>query len=157
MYATGNNTPALVPVSTTPISKDYVLSGNTTYYISITGGLSFTCYQLSVNPAVASRTGNGNLYTEKSRPALPVTDILIARVYPNPHQGNLTLQIESPEDGMASIQLLSANGRLITTKNEMLLKGRENTVDFSNIREAILFYRVRLGKHSANGKIIGPK
>ena len=157
MYASGNNTPALIPVSTTPISKDYVLAGNITYYISITGGLSYTCYQLSVNPAVATRTGNGNLYTEKSKPEIPAIEILIARVYPNPHQGNFTLQIESPEDGIASIQLLSADGRLITTKNEMLFKGRENTVAFSNIREAVLFYRVRLGKHSTNGKIIGPK
>ena len=91
----------------------------------------------------------------QSDPELEVTDLLKARVYPNPHQGNFNLQIESPEDGMATIQLFSADGRLITIKQAMLFKGKSNTVAFTNIREAVLFYRVRVGKHSANGKIIG--
>ncbi len=155
MYATGNNTPALVPVSTTPISKDYVLAGSTTYYISITGGLSFTCYQLSVNPVVASRTGNGNLYTEKSKPALHVTDILIARVYPNPHLGNFTLQIESPEDGMATIELFNSIGQIVIERKSAVTKGKGNSIQFNNVREAILHYRVKIDRQIVNGKIIG--
>ena len=75
--------------------------------------------------------------------------------YPNPHRGSFTLRIESPEDGMAVIELYAADGKLKKTQQAILLKGTSNTVFFTNIREAILFYRVRLGKHAANGKIIG--
>ncbi len=86
---------------------------------------------------------------------MPVTEKLRATVFPNPHQGSFTLQIDSPEEGMALIQLLDANGRLVATRNKMLLKGNVNTVSYNNIRESVLFYRIILNKHNINGKIIG--
>ncbi len=158
MYVAGNNTPALVPVpgSITPVSKSYSLSGNTTYYISVTGGLSYSCYQLAVSIAMAAKSVEPD-YTEKSRTVDTDSEKLKAIAFPNPHQGNFTLQIESPETGMVSIQLLSADGRMVTTRNVQLFKGKSNTVTFTNMKEAVLFYRVRIGNHSANGKIIGPE
>lgn len=157
MYTAGNNTPALVPQpgSITSVSKSYSLSGNTTYYISVTGGLSYTCYQLAVSIPLELEFREP-VYTEKNKPPIIVSESMIAKVFPNPHQGNFTLEVQSPENGMASIELLSADGRLISVKNVMLYKGKANTVAFNNIRDAVLIYRVRLGKHTASGKIIGP-
>ena len=57
---------------------------------------------------------------------------------------------------MAIIQLIGADGRMIITKNVMLFKGKVNKVSFTNIRQAELFYRIRLENFSASGKVIGP-
>ena len=104
---------------------------------------------------MASRSSEPG-YIEKNKPTDLVSENLKAMVFPNPHQGNFTLKIESPEDGMAVIQLLSADGRLKTVKNVMLHKGNSNTIPFSNVRESMLFYSIIIGKYTANGKIIGP-
>ena len=143
------------PASSTATTKTYnLLAANTVYYIKISGTVaSFVCYNLMVNTGTAPLQINKNLITGD----VPVNtvDNLKASVFPNPHQGHFTLQVASPEDGMAVIELYAADGKLIKKQQAILLKGTSNTVFFTNIREAILFYRVRLGKHAANGKIIG--
>ncbi|MBL0182867.1 MAG: hypothetical protein IPP96_11490 [Chitinophagaceae bacterium] len=58
IYPAGNNAAALVPVSTTATTKEYVLAANTLYYAGITGGLSYTCYNLSVNAGSQPFTRN---------------------------------------------------------------------------------------------------
>lgn len=156
MYPAGNNVPALIPVSSTSTSKEYVLAGNTTYYISVTGGLSYICYQLDVSTVAVPFTKSPKWTQNNEEKEVHETDVLRARVFPNPQQGNFTLQVESPQDGMAAIQLIGADGRLIITKNVMLFKGKANKVAFHNIRQTELLYRVRLGSFSASGKVFGP-
>ena len=156
MYPAGNNVPALVPTNTTATTKEYTLAANTVYYISVTGGLSYICYQLDVSEVAVPFT-KSPIWTQINEiKEVHETDVLRARVFPNPHQGNFTLQVESPEDGMAIIQLIGADGRMIITKNVMLFKGKVNKVSFTNIRQAELFYRIRLENFSASGKVIGP-
>ncbi|MBL0182866.1 MAG: T9SS type A sorting domain-containing protein [Chitinophagaceae bacterium] len=96
------------------------------------------------------------MYTEKNKaPKDKIDDAKLTSVaYPNPHQGSFTLQINSPESGMAVIQLITAEGRLISSTNKMLTKGNENTVSFTNIRDAVLFYRVTVGKQTITGKVL---
>ncbi|MEZ5028415.1 MAG: helix-turn-helix transcriptional regulator [Ferruginibacter sp.] len=54
---------------------------------------------------------------------------------------------------MATIQLITAEGKLLKATNMMLTKGNNNKIAFNNIREAILLYRVIVGNYS-NRKII---
>ncbi len=156
LFPSGNNAPALTPVNVTATSKEYSLAENSTYYIRVTGGLSYVCYNLSVTNGVQARIAQP-LYTQQANPKLDaiVVKNLSAMAYPNPHNGQFTLQISSPESGMSIIQLFDASGRLITTRNKMLLKGNANIESFSNIGEAILFYRISIGKQAVAGKIIG--
>ena len=155
LYPAGNNAAALVPVNTTATTKEYVLAANTLYYAGITGGLSYTCYNLSVN-AVSQPFTTPPVYTEKGKvPKDKVAEVKLTSVaYPNPHQGSFTLQINSPESGMAVIQLITAEGKLISATNKMLTKGNENTVSFTNIRDAVLFYRVTVGNQTITGKVL---
>jgi SprB repeat len=156
MYAAGNNTPALIPVNTTATTKEYALAANTIYYISVTGGLSFTCYNLSVfstsQPFVGQQPNMQNFNTKVPQ---IIPSKLEAVTFPNPHQGNFTLQINSPENGMSVIQLVDAEGRIVSSNNKMLHTGNVNTVKFNNIRQAVLFYRIILDKQTTTGKIIG--
>lgn len=157
LYVTAGNTPALVPVNTTATSKEYVLAANTSYSISIsTTTLSFTCYELSVNPPTTFAETGKNGLKEKGVTAktIQVTETLRSNAYPNPHRGDFTVQINSPVSGMATIQLITAEGKLISATNKMLAKGNSNKVNFTGIREPILFYRVSIGEYSVTGKII---
>lgn len=159
LYAAGNNTPALVPVSTAPGSKTYTLAGATTYYVSVTGGLSFNCYQLQVFatalPISSARTTSSQTVTYSENPVKVETQKLQANVYPNPHHGIFNLQINSPENGWANIELFNGNGQKIISKRIAVKKG-ENTVNFINIKESLLLYKVSIGKQFVIGKVIGP-
>lgn len=157
LYAQGNNTPALVPIATTATTKEYVLAANTTYSISIlTNDLSFTCYTMSVGlPATLASPG----FNEKPNEPLtgkktPIAPSLSSIAYPNPHQGSFRLQIYSPEKGMATIQLMNAEGKLLSSTNKVMEKGNNNSIEFTNIKEHILFYRVILRTKTVSGKII---
>ncbi|MBX2918490.1 MAG: T9SS type A sorting domain-containing protein [Ferruginibacter sp.] len=157
LYVTAGNTPALVPVNTTATSKEYVLAANTSYSIGIsTNTLSFTCYQLSVNPPTTFAETGKNGLNEKGVAAktIQVTETLRSNAYPNPHRGDFTLQVNSPVSGMATVQLITAEGKLLKATNMMLTKGNSNKITFNNIREAILLYRVIVGNYSVTGKII---
>ena len=154
MYPAGNNTPALTPVNSTANSKEYMLSENTTYYISIAGGLSYICYQLSVTPFLLTRP-SAELITEFKLKPTPNFNKLSAKAFPNPHQGNFSLSIESPETGSAKIELWSVDGKQVSSRNIMLLKDGISKVDFTNIQQKVLFYRIILGKNIVQGKIIG--
>lgn len=85
----------------------------------------------------------------------PVIDVLKSTVYPNPHRGSFTLRIESPEEGIGTIEMYNANGQLLSERKVNLIKGKGNVVQYNNMNHAVLFYRVHIGKHIVNGKIIG--
>jgi ELWxxDGT repeat protein len=160
LYATGNNTPALVPTSSTATSKTYSLSGSSTYYVEVTGGLSFVCYNLMIGGGSQSLT---RLPEEKSPGAKDKPgDKLIAEVtalsavaYPNPHQGTFNLRIASPENGLAKIELFSVNGQKFQEKMVSVQKGEANIVPVNLTQNGTVFYRVQIGKYSTNGKVIG--
>ncbi len=153
MYAAGNNVPALVPVSTSPTSKEYVLPGNTTFYISITGGLSYTCYTLVVTPTALPITSiNGNTSNEKNI-VFTVKD-LSATAYPNPHNGTFMLRILAPENGWAKIELFAANGQTLATKSVLMQKGIQNSVPFTVKQHGTIFYSIQFGKYKTTGKVI---
>ena len=123
------------------------------YFIKITSSTpSFFCYQLTIFNGIVLRMSEPFI-TDKGKTTGPVA--LTAIVYPNPHQGNFTLQIESPEDGMATIELFNSIGQIVIERKSAVTKGKGNSIQFNNVREAILHYRVRIGRQIVNGKIIG--
>lgn len=149
IYPPGNNA-ALIPENSTETTKTYTLSGNTTYYISVTGGLSYECYNLTVSPHVVANKSVKNLGVTELTPV-----VLKAVPYPNPHQGQFTLRIESPEDGDGLIQLFTIDGKLLMQKSKTLIKGNSNTIFFNNIKPGMIIYRVSIGKFTYSGKTRG--
>lgn len=150
---TSNGTTIVAAADSSATHKQYNLtSGN--YFVRVTGGPLYHCYQLSITNAVLARGNSGSPADDESA-AKPLIKALLATAFPNPHEGNFTLQIDSPESGMAVIQLLDVNGRIIATRNKMLVKGSGNTEQFTGRRDAVLFFRVITGKQVVTGKIIG--
>jgi ELWxxDGT repeat protein len=163
VYPAGNNTAPLVPVSSATGSKTYFLNGNAVYYISITGTtLSYNCYTLVVNPtALPIARTSGTTETAPASPveyakAVEVSQQLSANVFPNPHHGVFNLVIHSPRSGMAGIELYNAAGQKVITRRVMVNAGN-NTVNFVNIKESLLLYKVMIGTEYVSGKIIGPQ
>ncbi len=165
MYAAGNNTPALVPVATTATTKEYTLAGSTTYYISVTGGLSYICYDMMIAPPTSfsgTITTNQTPVEIKSgikngttSPAQPEVYRLSATAFPNPHQGAFNLRIISPEAGNARIELFTVNGQRLQEKTVLLQKSKSNIVPFIVSQHGIIFYRIVVGNNIISGKITG--
>lgn len=155
VYTSGNNTPALVPSSSSATTKQYLLVGGTTYYISITGGLSFDCYSFGVTSGIAAKTANPLVTNTKKEQIVVSTEILKVITYPNPHHGSFSLKIETPEDGMATIQLFTINGQFLTEKQVYVQKGNENSIPFESVSLGTILYRVQIGKNLVAGKVIG--
>jgi DNA-binding cell septation regulator SpoVG len=155
LYSGTNNSPALTPLSTTATTKEYNLSGNTTYYIQLTGALSYDCYTLVVNQS-GSLLVNKNITKITETADLPTVTAIAVAVYPNPHQGAFNLQISSPEETKATIQIITVDGKIISSKDIRLQKGNNNLIRFKDINKSILFYRLIVNNKSISGKIIGP-
>ena len=92
---------------------------------------------------------------ENENPATIEINKLTAIVFPNPHRGSFNIKIASPESGSATIELFTASGQKLAVKNVAVQKGDNNIIPFSSIRQGTIFYRVHVGKQSANGKVIG--
>jgi hypothetical protein len=92
---------------------------------------------------------------EKKKPVITTTEVLSAKAYPNPHQGAFSLQITSPETGIAKIEMFSVNGQKLQEKTVALQKGENNVVPVNLTQYGTAFYRVQIGKYIANGKVIG--
>jgi hypothetical protein len=156
LYPVANNQPPITPTDSSAGVKTYSLTGaspnGTTYYLKVTGGLSFTCYQFAVNNAVQLLAVRKSLIGIEEAPA---PEKMTSKVYPNPHQGAFTLSIDAPESGKAIVELYNATGQKVMVKEVMLIKGNSNTVQFNGIKDAILLYKVRTGKWQTEGKIIG--
>jgi hypothetical protein len=154
VYSSAKNAAALVPVSSSATSQQYILAGNTTYYISITGGLSFSCYTLLVNQT-AFTTSISNQNQEMIREAGTLTEKLEAKAYPNPHSGAFTLAVVSTEDGMANVEVFTAGGQKLAAKRAAVRNGSGTLFSFSGMPQGLLFYRVTVGSQQTNGKITG--
>ncbi len=165
LYLTGNNVPALVPVSTTATTKVYVLTGGTTYYIQVSGGTSYTCYNLTVSPLTTftqpitstekEQVKNQNTTISKLGDLAKEVANLSASAFPNPHQGSFKIQIASPETGIARIELFTITGQKLQEKNVAVQKSVNNIILFNVIQHGTIFYRVVVGKNTVTGKVIG--
>lgn len=84
-----------------------------------------------------------------------MAEVLYAHVYPNPYLGSFTLAVQSPETGMATVELFDATGKKIMTRQLPVVKGVKNTISFTGIRQQFLMYKITVGKQIATGKITG--
>ena len=155
IYPSGKSSAAITPTSIIDDSeRHYQLTAGATYFVSITTStLSYKCYSLTVR---ALEPIEGSNRTQNNIAAAPTVDILKAFTYPNPHNGNFTLNIESPEDGVATIEMYTVNGQKLSERKANIVKGKGNAVKYSNMNYAILFYKVSIGKQVVTGKIISP-
>ena len=145
------------PSSTTATTKTYnaaLFTSNTVYSIQVIGTTaSSTCYTLLVSSTAVPLNARPNSVHQTE---ITVVTKLIATIYPNPHNGNFTLSIESPEDGVATVEMFTVTGQKLSERKANVVKGKGNTVKYSNMNYAILFYKVSIGKQVATGKIISP-
>ena len=156
--ASPNNAAALIPINTVgTTAKHYLLAPGTSFRIGVTTAtLSFVCYSLSVNQVIPVTSRNNSVSpVVRELPQNPAIDILKSVVYPNPHRGSFTLRIESPEEGVGTVEMYNVNGQLLGERKVNLVKGKGNLVQYNNMNHALLFYRVHVGKHVVNGKIMG--
>jgi Secretion system C-terminal sorting domain/SprB repeat len=137
----------ITPVSQTGNTISYTgLEFASTYRIQITGAQSFNCYNLMVAPSIV--VSGAEMLTSKT----VAPDELKAQPFPNPHNGSIILQVESPVTGKGSIVLYDLQGRTMVTREENLRAGT-NQVRFSNLQPINYFYRVMVGGKSTSGKV----
>ncbi|MDB5199770.1 MAG: hypothetical protein JWO92_1733 [Chitinophagaceae bacterium] len=153
----------IIPATTSGASKNYTLLANTLYSVQVRGALSYICYQMQVTSllitSAARTTGTGENVVYNGKPInaeVQTVEKLNASVYPNPHNGIFNLLINSPENGVANIELFNGNGQKVITKN-VPVKAGANIVNFTNVKQSLLLYRITIGKNYVTGKVIGPK
>ncbi|MBI2729439.1 MAG: T9SS type A sorting domain-containing protein [Sphingobacteriales bacterium] len=139
--------------SSTATTKTYnALLPNAVYSIQISGTVaSASCYTLLVTSTavpVAARVMSQNL-----QPVI-TTDKLAAMVYPNPHHGSFGIRIEASQSGTATVEIINITGQRIELRKVAIIKGSNNVVRFSNMRQSALIYKVTMGDEVKTGKII---
>jgi len=127
----------------------YNLNFSTTYYIKVTGQLSNTCYNLLITAPIESP-----LALRKFDFPSEIQN-QTAKIFPNPHSGSFTLNIESPLDGIATIEIYNANGQKLNTQKQAVVKGKSIIASYQNMKGAVLFYKIIIGNKQLTGKIIG--
>jgi len=147
-----SGTSAITSQSGSGNSKTYSLTAGATYYVSITGPLSFNCYSLAVVAGSLNTTRNENQAEE-----IIEADVeeISAKAYPNPHQGEVSIKINSPANGNGVLELFNASGQKLQRKNIQLIKGEGNIIRLTNVTKGISVYRITLGKHVVSGKLTG--
>jgi SprB repeat len=145
--ALGNLMPGNIVDSKSKVYQS--LAPNTSYYIKVNGTVANSCYNLQIEPPI-----EGPLLT---RQVNTFSDIQIqtAKIFPNPHNGSFTLNIESPLDGIATIEIYNANGQKLNTQKQAAIKGKNLIATYQNMKGAILIYRILIGNKQLTGKIIG--
>ena len=65
-------------------------------------------------------------------------------IYPNPTNGVLKLQIDSPKEGEAQVSILDATGRLVNTQPLVTIEVGMQTqdIDLTNLNNGIYFIRI---------------
>ena len=142
----------LTPTLNSGFAKEYSLQANTTYYILVSGGAtklwSNDCYSLVIDPPGLKIELNNSILNSSGFMGFA------ALAYPNPHDGDFTLQITSDEDGIAEIEIFNSLGQEISRKMLKLSKGDSNRIDYKAMNPTLLFYRVRMNDKVISGQII---
>ena len=119
IYASGSNTPALIPITISSTAKTYTLAANTSYYISVTGGLSYVCYQFSIAlTSFLTKSSESIIQQEVLKPAT-YSDIFNVSAYPNPSGNYFTLKIETSTNEKIDLRVLDVTGKLIEEKKNV--------------------------------------
>jgi hypothetical protein len=134
-----------------PDWKSYHLQANTTYYIRVTGTQSLLCYNLLVQAHGAPLI---TMLTAKPIKETETENALRTTAYPNPHNGNFTLEVNSPKSGEGHMILYDLQGRAIAERKEQFKAGL-NQVRWTNMQVIPFVYRVMIGGENATGKILG--
>lgn len=116
VYPSGNGA-ALTPVSSSSSAKAYNLAANTTYTIKITGGLSFTCYQLSIANEISTRSIDNIMVQEISNSENQNFNVF---AYPNPAGSYFNLKVTALSNEKMSLRIMDISGRLIEEKQNIL-------------------------------------
>jgi len=78
------------------------------------------------------------------------TDI---KIYPNPTQGRLNIQLADAFEGSSSVRILDVSGKVIFTGN-LGLNQNETEIDLSNYSNGMYMVQIQLGSETANYRII---
>lgn len=117
LYPGGNSNTALVPVNATATAKEYNLAANTSYYIGITGGLSYICYQFSVTTSLITRSSGA--YTVQEAGVAGKADFDV-KVFGNPSATRFELQVLSDNDESIILKITDVNGRVMEMRHGIL-------------------------------------
>lgn len=145
--ASGNIIPGIVVNSKSKVFQS--LTPNTSFYIKVNGTVANSCYNLQIEPPIEGPllTGQVNTFSEIQNHS--------AKIFPNPHSGSFKLNIVSPLDGIAIIEIYNTNGQKLNTQKQTVIKGKSIIASYQNMKAAILFYRILIGNKQLTGKIIG--
>jgi hypothetical protein len=143
----GNMMPGIVADSKSKVYQ--TLTPNTPYYIKVSGTVANSCYNLQIAPPIVEPL--------LTRPVNAFSEIQnqTAKIFPNPHSGSFTLNIESPLDGIATIEIYNANGQKLHTQKQSAIKGKNLIASYQNMKGAVLFYKIIIGNKQLTGKILG--
>jgi hypothetical protein len=83
---------------------------------------------------------------------------LKATAFPNPYTSRFSLNIQTPESGMATIRFYTVNGAMLSEMRHYVQTGINNVVEVQGTDKfkANTFYRVNVGNYQTTGKVIKP-
>jgi ELWxxDGT repeat protein len=116
VYPSGNGA-ALTPTGSTTTSKTYTMAANTTYTISISGGLSYVCYQLSVTTTPVTMSSGNMIVREVSATENKKFNV---SAFPNPTGSYFNLKVETASDEKMSLRIMDISGRVIEERQNIL-------------------------------------
>ncbi len=125
-----------------------------TYYIKVygySGAYNATsCYTLTASISSTNFKGEGLISDDKPLPA----DLTVA-IYPNPTQGLVTLELASPAEGSASVELIDITGRQVYQSHFSLTEGISNhELDLGTLPEGLYFLNVTTPSGRGTHKLI---
>ena len=74
--------------------------------------------------------------------------------YPNPTNGDLTIDFNFPEEQMISYELIDELGRILLKKQIEGITKEKKTLDLQNFPSAVYFLRINIGNDSIVGKVL---
>jgi len=95
----------------------YTLAASTTYYISVTGGLSYKCYELSVTTASSLRSSGSKPQNEIA--SMTGKENLDIRAFPNPSGSYFNLKVETGSNEKMSLRVVDITGRVIEERQNL--------------------------------------
>ena len=118
LYTASSTTALPTQPGSTSVNKIYTLNANTTYYISVTGGLSFICYQLSVTTGLPLKSSG-------SKPQNEIVSLITGKenfdikAFPNPSGSYFNLKVETGSNEKMSMRVVDITGRVIEEKQNL--------------------------------------